>query len=64
MFNSTLRIEALNYDVGTSEFFAILWMGRLEEEKVSKQSFFSEPRHFIPSLVFSFFKKKIPFLKL
>lgn len=63
MFNSTLRIEALKYDVGTSEFYAVLWMGRLEEKKVSKNSF-AEPRHFIPSLVSPPPFLKIPFLKL
>ena len=48
MFNSTLRIEALKYDVGTSEFYAVLWMGRLEEKNVKKlillrtQAFYSQ----------------------
>lgn len=63
MFNSTLRIEALKYDVGTSEFYAVLWMGRLEEKKCQK-THSSQNLGILFPVWCSLFFFLIPFLKV
>ena len=63
MFNSTLRIEALNYDMGTSEFYAILWMGRLEEKKFQNTHSSQNLGILFPVWYSLFKKKKILFRK-